>query len=186
VRQGIIRDAVFLPPVAYQRDVVQSAGCDQIRDEQGSDFIADRRVQALVQSLQPGDEIVVCGFGALCRPQGQPAQVLRDIFETGVVLKIAASPSRVRAYSSETPLSDLLELIAEHERARPGGRKKSVHQGGSKNRLSKYQVEYAKKLYAEGESLRSIGLLFQMSPSHVLDLVAPPRPNEPGVDGCNR
>ena len=76
----------------------------------------------------------------------------------------------------------LVCAIADHERGRNVSPAKSVHQGGSRNRLSKYQMEYARRLYAEGESLRVIGLLFQLSPNHVLDVVAPAHADRDSAD----
>lgn len=176
LRLGIVRDAYFLPPVTEQRDAIVAAGCDDIREDTGSDFVADRRIQRLLFQLSPGDEAVVFALGVISRPQGRVAHVLRDLLEAGVTLRIAR-PNEQKVLDSDPSAVEVISLLAEHERERGAAQRKSVHHGGSRNALSKYQVEYARKMYADGESLRSIGLLFQLSPNHVLDVVSPPRTN---------
>ncbi len=182
MRLGIIREALYLPPPASQHQALTAHGCDVLKEERGSDFVADRRVQRLISDMRAGDELTVHSLGVLVRPQGRPARVVRDILEAGVILTLAPSRATPVTFRPDHDLISLACAIADHERGRNVSPAKSVHQGGSRNRLSKYQMEYARKLYAEGESLRSIGLLFQLSPNHVLEVVAPPHADRTGAD----
>lgn len=181
MRLGIVRDALYLPPAARQREILTARGCVNIREEQGSDFIADRRIRRITADLGAGDELVIQSLGVLSRPQGHCARVLRDILEAGVAISVALSKNEVLAFDGGGQALALVAALAEHERERNASPGKSVHQGGSRNQLSKYQIEYARKLHAEGESLRAIGLLFQMSPNHILDVIGPgPQPGFAG------
>ncbi len=182
MKLGIVREALYLPAPASQRQALAAHGCANVREEQGSDFVADRRIQRLVCALHAGDEVMVYSLGVLVRPQGRPGRVLRDILEAGVILTLAPSRTAPVSFRADTDIMALVCAIADHERGRNVSPAKSVHQGGSRNRLSKYQMEYARRLYAEGESLRVIGLLFQLSPNHVLDVVAPAHADRDSAD----
>lgn len=169
---GIVRDAYYLSPVRDQLRALAAAGCARVHEESGSDFVADRRIRRVIFQLRAGDTIVVQDIGVLCSPRSRPAHMLRDLLEAGLELHVTPSPGHVIRLTPDPAVLAAVQILAEQEREPAGAKRKSAHQGGSRNPLSKYQIEYARKLFAEGESLRAIGLLFQLPPSRVVDLVA--------------
>lgn len=173
MRQGIVREALYLPPVDVQRQALAAYGYDDLREEKGSDFVADRRIHRLIADRRPGDEIVVHSLGVLTRPQGRPARTVCNLLEAGLVLTLVSLHQPAVRFTAFGEAMALASALADHERGRNVQPLTSVHQGGSRNHLSKYQIEYARRLYADGKSLRAIGLLFQLSPNHVLEIVTP-------------
>jgi hypothetical protein len=57
----------------------------------------------------------------------------------------------------------------DHRRGKPNAQNAD---GGSRNPLSRFQITYARKPYKQGAPVRPIGLIFQLSPDVVLELVA--------------
>jgi hypothetical protein len=174
MRYGIIRDASFLPAATDQRAILQALGCDLIIQERGADPDAAQRIDRLLATAKAGDDVVVQSLMVLLRSTGELVQALRDILARGARILIAGGAHDVVAIEPDPPLLELLELLADHESRRPAGpalRPRGRIGGGSRNPLSPYQIDYARKLHGDGASLRAIGLLFQLSPQDVLRLI---------------
>lgn len=174
MRYGIVRDAPFLSPPRQQRDTLEALGCDLIMEERDTSADAIRRVERILFRMKAGDEVVVEDLHVFLKSTERLAQLLRDILELGVSVIVAATPEEQTVIAPEPSLIALLGLIATHDTrqaaamlggpARLGGARRSQP-------LSSYQISYARKLHAEGKNLRTIGLLFRISPQHVAEIV---------------
>lgn len=169
MRYGIVREASSLPPPAVQRRLLEAAACDVILQEGHPTPEAQRRLARLLFGLKPGDEVLVHSLDVFQRTTGELAQLIRNFLEVGVTLQIVGETSDGEVLKPSENVLKVLSLLADHEVRRPsrapaGG---SSLKSGSRNPLSKYQLDYARKLHREGASLRSIGLLFQVSPSEI-------------------
>lgn len=175
MRYGIVRESPSLPPVAVQRRLLDAAGCDVVLQEGQPTPEAQRRLARLLFGLKQGDEVLVHSLDAFQRSTGELAQLIRNFLEVRVTLRILGDGVDGQAALEPTEnVLRVLSLLAEHEsrrpsRAPPGAGSRTG--SGSRNPLSKYQVDYARKLHREGASLRSIGLLFQVSPNEVWEAI---------------
>jgi hypothetical protein len=158
-----------------QRGVLEGLGCDVIIHERSSGVEGARRVTRLLFGLKSGDEIAVQSLGAFLSTTGELARILRDLLEVGAAVIIAAEPGRQLRLAPSDGAVEVLAALAEHEAQRPTPqllRGSGRIGGGSRNPLSPYQIDYARKLHAQGASLRSIGQLFQISPEEVWRVIA--------------
>jgi DNA invertase Pin-like site-specific DNA recombinase len=174
LRYGIVRGVGSLPSAAAQRERLQAEACDVLIEEGEPTPESERRLNKLLFGVKRGDEVLVCSLESFMRSTGELVQLLRDLLEIGATVRILNGEAVAHALQPSEPATELLSLLAEHETRRPS--RPSVRApgrigGGSRNKLSKYQVDYARKLHAEGQSLRSIGLLFQISPDEVWELI---------------
>ncbi|ACG77079.1 site-specific recombinase, resolvase family [Phenylobacterium zucineum HLK1] len=170
MRYGVVRESPSLPPPAVQRRLLDGAACDVVLQEGQPTPEAQRRLARLLFGLKPGDEVLVHSLDVFQRSTGELAQLIRNFLEVGVSLRIVGDRAEGEALKPEQNVLKVLSLLAEHESRRPSRTPPgagSRFNSGSRNALSKYQVDYARKLYREGASLRSIGLLFQVSPNEV-------------------
>ncbi len=180
-----MREASFLPSLRSQNDLIARAGCDATRVISGTELVAHRRVLRAIAGLKAGDELVVVNLSVVSRRPGSVAEMVRNLLELGVTLRLAGGSDAEAVISPDGPSLDALAHIAEAERliqrdVRPG------HPGGSKRPLSKYQIEYARRLHTAGESLRAIGLLFQLPPAEIWDLINEPIEEPADADDAER
>jgi DNA invertase Pin-like site-specific DNA recombinase len=170
LRYGIVREVAGLPPPAQQRRLLQAAGCDVIYQEAAPTPDAQRRIARLLGGLKVGDAVLAYSLDAFQRTTGELAQLIRTLLELGVTLHILGEDQVVDALPPAPPVHRLLTLLADHEMRRPSRPppgSSSSRNAGSRKPLSKFQIEYARKLHREGASLRMISLLFQVSPNEV-------------------
>lgn len=175
MRYGLIREASFLPPPHEQRAVLEALSCDVIVQERETTGEAVRRVDRLLFGVKPGDEVVVQSLMVFLKTTGELVQTLRNLLDLEASVIVAASLDEHFRIGPQEPVVAALNLLAEHESRRPNqtlAKPAGRIGGGSRKPLSPYQVKYARKLHADGESLRSIGLLFQISPQDVWELVS--------------
>ncbi len=135
---------------------------------------AQRRLARLFLGMRPGDEVLVESLDCFQRTTGELAQLIRTFLELGVALRIIGGGEEPETLPPADNVRRVLGLLADHEsrrptRSAPGGVSRA--NAGSRKPLSKYQVEYARKLHREGASLRSISLLFQVSPNEVWEAI---------------
>ncbi|MGA0605130.1 recombinase family protein [Phenylobacterium sp. VNQ135] len=173
MRYGIVREAPGLPPAAVQRQALEAATCDVVLHEGQATPEAQRRLARLLFGLRAGDEVVVHSLDAFQRSTGDLARLIRNLLELGVTLAVVGDDPNGAVLGPSDANLKVFSLLAEHETRRPtralaGG---STLKSGSRNPLSKYQLDYARKLYREGASLRAIGLLFQVSPREIWDVI---------------
>ena len=169
MRYGIVREGSRLPPEAVQRRLLEAEGCEVILQEGEATHESQHRLFRLLRALKKGDEVVVHGLDCFQAPTGQLAILLRDFLSTGVVVEIVGEPTRKTNVARATALQ-LLSLLSEHE-ARAPGREPPPGAGRRRKGLTRHQIDYAKRLYKDGASLRQIGLLFQVSPNEAMDIV---------------
>ncbi len=173
MRYGIVREAPSLPPVAAQRRLLDAVGCDVVLQEAHPTPEAQRRLARLLFGLKSGDEVRVHSLDVFQRSTGELAQMIRNFLEVGVTLQVLGDTADGEPLEPSETVLKVLSLLAEHEVRRPSRLPAGASslKSGSRNALSKYQLDYARKLYREGASLRSIGLLFQVSPSEVWEAI---------------
>lgn len=174
MRYGIVRGVASLPPTAAQRERLAAEACDVIVEEGEPSPESERRLNKLLFGVKRGDEVLICSLESFQRSTGELVQLLRDLLEIGAAVRILNGDAAGHALQPSDAATELLSLLAEHETrrpSRPGLRPPGRIGGGSRNKLSKYQIDYARRLHAEGQSLRAIGLLFQISPDEVWELV---------------
>lgn len=174
MRYGIVRVTATLPPPEEQRAWFEAARCDVIVQEGPVSPEGRRRLDRLLFGLNAGDELLVHSLDTFQKSTGELAQLIRNFLEVGVILRIAREDHTFQPHSAGEEVLKALALLAEHETRRPsrmpGDRPR--YNSGSRKPLSPYQVDYARKLYKQGVSLRAIGLLFQVPPKVVWEMVA--------------
>jgi hypothetical protein len=164
-----------LPRPEIQKSILEAHGCEVISHEARMTPDARRRLAKLLFRMKRGDELVLHSLEVLDMSTGELAHRLRDMFEVGVTLRIAADAERAQVFAPEEPMVSLVSALAEHENRRPQSEKAYRRRRSSAGRdlaLTNYQIEYARKMYTEGVSPRVIGLLFQASPDEIWHLVA--------------
>lgn len=174
MRYGIVRESPSLPPPGVQRRALEAAACDVILQEGPPTPEAQRRLARLLFGLKAGDEVLVHCLDVFQRSTGELAQMIRGFLEVGVTLRIVGERAEPEVLKPSENVLRVLSLLAEHESRRPARHPpgaSSRSNSGSRNPLSKYQIEYARKLHREGASLRSIGLLFQVSPNEIWEAI---------------
>jgi len=173
LRYGLIRETSYLPTPEWQRRTLEGLKCEVIQQLSGEDFLTDQRIGQVLFQLSKGDEIVVHNVAIFARTMAQAIRVLHSLLELDVTVLVGPEADRINARDN---VLDVLAILAgqEHQRytdAEPLDRTRV--QGGSQNPLSRYQIEYARKLYSQGSTLRSIGMLFQVSPNEIWKAIAP-------------
>jgi DNA invertase Pin-like site-specific DNA recombinase len=174
LRYGIVRDVAGLLPPTQQRRLLEAAECDVILEEGPATPESQRRLGRLLLGLRVGDEVLVQCLDVFQRTTGELAQLIQTFLELGVSLRIVSAPYQIQAVPSADNVRRVMALLAEHEARRPSRSPPgfaSSRNAGSRRPLSTYQVEYARKLHREGASLRSISLLFQVSPNEVWEAI---------------
>lgn len=163
-----------MPSAAIQRELLVAAVCDLIVVEGEPTPSTQRRLSKLLLGLKAGDEVTVHSLDAFQRTTGELAQMIRHFLDVGVTLRIAGEPGAADTLPLQGGVRKVLGLLADHESRRPRQRSTgaaSRANSGSRKPLSKYQIEYARKLHRDGSSLRAIGLLFQVSPAEVWEAI---------------
>lgn len=162
MRYGVVRISPDLPSPSVQLHRLEAAGCDVILDDAAG-------LRRLMSRMAAGDEILVHRLEAFGASTGELARLLRRFFERGVTLKIVGG-SQVESLAPTGVLPRALALLADYEARRPTG-------GGVKRgkpteaRLTQYQLKFARQMWRAGHSARAIGLLFQLSPAEMADLL---------------
>ncbi|WP_309091686.1 recombinase family protein [Phenylobacterium sp.] len=174
MRYGIVRESPSLPPPSVQRRILEGAACDVVLQEGQPTPEAQRRLARLLFGLKAGDEVLVHSLDVFQRSTGELAQLIRNFLEVGVTLRIVGESSEPEVLKPSEHVLRVLSLLAEHESRRPArgppGASSRLN-SGSRNALSKYQIDHARKLHREGASLRAIGLLFQVSPNEIWEAI---------------
>lgn len=105
--------------------------------------------------------------------------MVRSLMETGVIIRLARPTAESLIIAPEPRLMDVITQIAEGEEAIDRGSLPQLRRtGGSKNPLSRHQLDYARRMHAAGETLRTIGMLFQLAPNEVWQLLNDETPEE--------
>jgi hypothetical protein len=175
MRYGIVRDAPFLPPLEEQRRILESLQCDLIMEQCETSVEALRWLDRFLLRAKRGDEIVVQDLLVFLKSTDKLALFLRDLLELEASVVVAPSLEKRFTICRDESVIASLTLLAAHEtrRAPVAPNRTPGRRGAPRTKpLSAYQIAYARKLHAEGESLRSIGWLFQISPQEVSEVVS--------------
>ena len=163
MRFGFVREAEGLPPREVQRWHVESASCELVLEEQAPTPQSQRALWKLLSELKPGDELILYSLDVLQLTTGQLLALLRSYFRRRVGLALADGSRLELLTQGDAP--PLIELLADHE-ARWPSRLPSVRRA-RRNALSEYQLDHARGLLRKGWTLRSVGLLFRVTPNEL-------------------
>lgn len=176
MRYGLIVEDPRAFSVADQQAILAAHGCDVVIQEPRLSAMVARRIFRLLGRLHAPDEIILASLTLLGRTTGELVELLDRLFASGVVVVIAPSPTQQLRLEPSPQTQELLAALVEHERGQAGAPRLSKRRRGEAGRdleLTASQVEHLRKLHAQGQSLRSIGLLFQLTPDEVLRIVTP-------------
>lgn len=170
MRFGLIRDIEGHPPCSLQRRLVEQAGCDLVIEEAWPTRASLKALRKLLFDLKSGDELVVPSLHTLQMSTGELVLLFRRFDETGVALRIVGEDSDV-VLSFSGRARPLLALLAGNEAVRPDRQRAPGRRRPRNKPLTRYQIDYAIELRRRGASLRTIGQLFQTSPSELQELL---------------
>lgn len=175
MRYAIARGGPGLPPAAVQRDRLKSAGIDFMLEEEAPTRASQRALQHLLTGLKPGDEVSLCSLDALQMPGGELILLLQRFHTTGIKLLLVDADGIEDLTASSA--ARLLELMSRNEQRWPTrvGAERRTRAAA----LTSYQLRYARELRRRGETLRAIGLLFQIAPGELQKLLSADSQAEP-------
>lgn len=118
MRYGYARVSTDEQNLARQRASLALADCDQVVEEVESGVKARRRLDALLERLQGGDELIVAELDRLGRSTGEAVLLMDELIKRGVQLRVLALPSLDIATNDGRLIADILASLAAHERRR--------------------------------------------------------------------
>lgn len=118
MRYGYARVSTDEQNLGRQRAALALAGCDQVVEEVGSGVKARHRLDALLERLQGGDELIVSELDRLGRSTGEAVLLMDELIKRGVQLRVLALPSLDIATNDGRLIADILASLAAHERRR--------------------------------------------------------------------
>jgi hypothetical protein len=173
MRYGIMVVGPQLPTADVQRTFL-APRCDVIVEELAMTPEARRRLGRLIARLKRGDELVVSGLGVFGQTTAGLMQTLRDVLSRGAGVVVVGSSEEETRFAPDAGLLAFINAVADHETYQtPASLPRRRGDVGRRVHLTAYQIEYARKLHAEGASARAIGLLFQVTPDDVSQILAP-------------
>lgn len=177
MRYGVVRVSPELPPPNVQRRMIDAAGCDAVLEERTPTAGSQRNLFHLLYGLRAGDEVLVHSLAAFEATTGELARLLRHFFEAGVTLRVTGG-SRLESLAPQGPIPRALVMLADHETSRPV-REPARRRARVKDApLTQHQLKFARDMHRRGHSMRSIGLLFQLAPNEIAELIRG-RPGQP-------
>lgn len=173
MRYRIVCGGEGLPPLEAQRAQVADSAYDIELDGQIVTHAGGRTLRRHLGQLQAGDEILFWGLEVLQLSTVELLPVLLRFLDLGVAITLTrgSSPETLRG---EADAPRALALLAEHEARRPTRASAFRRPSRSERALSPYQLGYARKLLRQGDSLRAVSMLFQVSPEDLNDLMGRP------------
>lgn len=118
MRYGYARVSTDEQNLARQRAALALVGCDQMVEEVESGVKARRRLDALLDRLHDGDELIVSELDRLGRGTGEAVLLMDELIKRGVKLRVLALPSLDIATNDGRLIADILASLAAHERRR--------------------------------------------------------------------
>lgn len=118
MRYGYARVSTDEQNLARQRASLALAECDQVVEEVESGVKARRRLDALLERLHGGDELIVSELDRLGRSTGEAVLLMDELIKRGVQLRVLALPSLDIATNDGRLIADILASLAAHERRR--------------------------------------------------------------------
>jgi DNA invertase Pin-like site-specific DNA recombinase len=154
---------------AAQVAALKAAGCSQVFSERVSTRVSDKdreQLQACLQALQPGDELVISKLDRLGRTQVEVIVRLNDLQQQGIHVRTLDGLINTAALGKMAPLVvGLLTGLAEVEREliRERTLESIEHRrstggdlGGRRKSYTPQQAALVRRLRSEGESIRSV------------------------------
>ena len=170
MRYGIVRISPDLPPPNVQRRLVEAAGCDIVLEERPASASSQRNLFHFLYGLKSGDEVLVHGLSSFEATTGELARLVRHFFEAGVTLRVTGG-SRVESLAPDGPIPRALVMLADHETRRPSQTPVRQRARTKDTPLTQHQLKFARDMHRRGHSMRSIGLLFQLAPNEIAELI---------------
>lgn len=166
---GYARVSTASQDEAAQVAALKAAGCSQVFSERVSTRVSDKdreQLQACLQALKPGDELVISKLDRLGRTQVEVIVRLNDLQQQGIHVRTLDGLINTAALGKMAPLVvGLLTGLAEVEREliRERTLESIEHRrstggdlGGRRKSYTPQQADLVRRLRAEGESIRSI------------------------------
>jgi hypothetical protein len=150
---------------------MQAEACETILDEGPATQASQRALLRRLNALTRGDEVFVHTLDAFQLTTGELSLLLRRFFETGVTIRFVGASSPGDALAPTPVVPKALVLLAEHEVRRQSLLAAYQPSPTQRRTLTRYQMDYARNMRRLGKSLREIGLLFQMTPNELSDLI---------------
>lgn len=180
MRYGYARVSTDDQSLARQRHALTEAACDQITEEVQSGVRARNRLEALVASLVPGDELIVAELDRLGRSTGEAIVLMDELIRRGVCLRVLALPSLDIGTSDGRLIADILASLAAHERRRTRERQRQGIQAaraagrhlGRPPKMNGQQIAEARGRLAGGEPTRVVARAYGLSVSTLRDTLA--------------
>ncbi len=170
MRYAIIREVEGLPAAAVQRRRLEAVGFDVALEEGLPTGDGQRALRRLLSKLKAQDELVVYALDVLQMSTAELVLTLRRFFELGVSLRLVGG-SMLETVSTGGGVPRVLSLLADHEARWPSRGPVSRKSRARHKPLSRYQLDYARDLRRKGQSLRTIGLLFQVTPHELVEMM---------------
>jgi len=170
MRYGVVRVSPDLPSPNVQRRLIEAVGCDIVLEERQPTAASQRNLFHLFFGLKAGDEVLVHSLAVFEATTGDLARLLRRFFEQGVTLRVTGG-SRVESLAPEGVVPRALVMLADHESSRPA-REQVRRRPRTKNApLTQHQIRFARDMHRRGHSMRAIGLIFQLAPNEIADVL---------------
>ncbi|MBO9479740.1 recombinase family protein [Shimia sp. R11_0] len=178
---GYARVSTQQQNIDRQVAALKAEGCELIYQEKASGKSTRSRpeLQKALSALKADDVFIVAEWDRATRSYVDGLDIMADIGDRGALLKVLDRP----LFDLTTPMGKamlgFLSAIAQDERERrlsqaEQGRKRARKNGvkfGRPSVLSPHQKREAERLRAEGQSLREIGALFNVSASTISRLL---------------
>lgn len=166
---GYARVSTASQDEAAQVAALKAAGCSQVFSERVSTRVSDKdrgQLQACLQTLQSGDELVISKLDRLGRTQVEVIVRLNDLQQQGIHVRTLDGLINTAALGKMAPLVvGLLTGLAEVEREliRERTLESIEHRrstggdlGGRRKSYTPQQAALVRRLRSEGESIRSV------------------------------
>lgn len=170
---GYARVSSQLQDLTIQREALQAAGCDVIREEKVSATSRDGRkeLDTLLQFIRAGDVLVVTRLDRLARSILDLSSIVKELEDKGAALKATEQPVDTSSAAGKAFLQ-MLGVFAEFEtnlrkERQMEGILKAKQLGVYKGRPQSINAEQVKKMKANGMSPTAIARELNIARSSV-------------------
>lgn len=152
-----------------QEERLLAAGCTSFL--RIADYASGRKqLDRGLAGLKAGSRVHVTGLEAFGRSLAEILRTVRGLVEMGVEVRVNEEQASM-AISSRDEVAEALRALASFASAH----RSPPMTAGRRPRtasLSEVQIKYARKLFSEGEPLRTIGLIMRASPDEVWQAIS--------------